>query len=232
MNLLKEENYLIERKFQVSALSYSEILKNLFCNPFLFREIFLQRTVNNIYLDSFDLASFFDNIDGHSERTKTRIRWYGNDSDKILSPKLEFKIKQGHVRSKKIFTLLPFTFKRGFSRIHLMKMLNNSSLPDPVIEILNHLRLSIYNKYKRRYFLSSDKRFRITLDRDIHYFGLKDSPNYFVSKRTEPSMSIMELKYSPKDDSDASEIIKQFSFRMTKNSKYVSGVSYFINRAL
>ena len=224
---MKEDNYRYERKFRVSALSYSELLNTIHYSPFLFREIYYPRTVNNIYLDSFDLENYFDNIEGNSERTKTRIRWYGNDQIKVNAPKLEFKIKRGHVGMKKIYTLSPFIFNKGFSRDHLMNVFNNSTLPDGIRERLRHLRLSLYNKYRRQYFISNDRRFRITLDKDVDYFRLKDISNYFLVKRSDYGTSVMELKYSPNDDSEATKIVEQFAFRLTKNSKYVSGVSCF-----
>ena len=110
---------------------------------------------------------------------------------------------------------------------HLMKVFNNSTLPDGIRETLRHLRLSLYNKYRRQYFISMDRRFRITLDKDVYYFRLKDISNYFLVKRSDYGTSVMELKYSPNDDLEATKIIEQFTFRMTKNSKYVSGVSCF-----
>ena len=145
----------------------------------------------------------------------------------IILFKLEFKIKRGHVGMKKIYTLSPFIFNKGFSRDHLMKVFNNSTLPDGIRERLRHLRLSLYNKYRRQYFISNDRRFRITLDKDVYYFRLRDISNYFLVKRSDYGTSVMELKYSPNDDSEATKIVEQFAFRLTKNSKYVSGVSCF-----
>ena len=108
-----------------------------------------------------------------------------------------------------------------------MKVFNNSTLPDGIRERLRHLRLSLYNKYRRQYFISNDRRFRITLDKDVYYFRLRDISNYFLVKRSDYGTSVMELKYSPNDDSEATKIVEQFAFRLTKNSKYVSGVSCF-----
>ena len=228
-NPMKEHNFRYEKKFRFTTISYYELIKLLHLSPFLFREIHHQRTVNNIYLDSFEMQSYYDNIDGYSERTKTRIRWYGNNLIRANAPKLEFKKKYGHVGLKNVFNISPFIFKPGFSRDNLMKVFDDSSLPEGILETLRHLRLSLYNKYERQYFISSDGRFRVTLDKDMHYFGLKDSSNYFLGKRSDYGISVMELKYRPEDSEAATNITEQFAFRMTKNSKYVTGVSYFIN---
>ena len=226
---MEDSNYRYERKYRVTELSYSELINIIFYSPFLFREIYSQRTLNNIYLDDFDLSNYFDNVDGYSKRCKIRIRWYGYDHNKIHAPQLEFKIRRGYVGTKKIFPLKSFTFDKAFSRDYLMDIFKNSTLPDEIRERLFHLRLSLYNKYQRRYFLSSDNRFRITLDKNIEYFELKDCSNFFLTKRSDIGVSVLELKYGQNNCSEATKIIEQFAFRMTKNSKYVSGISSFMN---
>ena len=110
-----------------------------------------------------------------------------------------------------------------------MEVFKNSNLPNEIKEVLFHLRLSLYNKYQRRYFVSSDNHFRITLDKNLEYFELKDCANYFLAKRSDVGVSILELKYNSNYSSEASKIIDKFAFRMTKNSKYVSGISSFLN---
>lgn len=49
-----------------------------------FRNIFKKRWVNNIYLDDFYFSSFKDNYSGISDRVKTRIRWYNDDSSNVF----------------------------------------------------------------------------------------------------------------------------------------------------
>ena len=226
---LKSSIFRNERKFRVYTISYSELLNIIHLNPFLFREIYYQRTINNIYLDSLELDSFFDNVDGYSKRMKVRVRWYGDDLTEVISPKLEFKIKYGHVGTKRVFPLKPFAFGKGFSKDQLTKSFDNSNLPDVISEAVRYLHLSVLNKYQRRYFISLDGRFRITLDKNMQYYLLRDSNNSFLTKRSEDGVSVLELKYNISDDSDANKIVKQFNFRMTKNSKYVSGASYYIH---
>ena len=100
---MEDSNYRYERKYRVAEISYSELINIIYYSPFLFRKIYSQRTVNNIYLDNFDLRNYFDNVDGYSKRCKIRIRWYDDDNNKINAPQLEFKIKRGYVGIKKIF---------------------------------------------------------------------------------------------------------------------------------
>jgi hypothetical protein len=55
-----------------------EVLAMVRRHPVGFIEAYLPRMVNNIYLDSPGLNSFFDHINGVSNRAKTRVRWYGD----------------------------------------------------------------------------------------------------------------------------------------------------------
>ena len=48
--LNKKIDYRNEKKFRVTELSYSEIRNIVHFSPFLFKEIYYQRTVNNFYL--------------------------------------------------------------------------------------------------------------------------------------------------------------------------------------
>ena len=58
------------------------------------------RRVNNVYYDSYGLATYEENLSGVSERTKIRLRWYGADSER-LSGKLELKMKRNRLGWKK-----------------------------------------------------------------------------------------------------------------------------------
>ena len=73
-----ENNYRFEKKFFISELTKQEIESIIKLHPAIFSEIYYERFVNNIYLDSFDLQNYFDNIIGTFKRQKVRIRWYGD----------------------------------------------------------------------------------------------------------------------------------------------------------
>ena len=70
-------DYRYERKFFITSLSRFEVESIVKLHPAIFSEIFHERFVNNIYLDSSDLINFYENIEGQSNRIKIRIRWYG-----------------------------------------------------------------------------------------------------------------------------------------------------------
>ena len=86
----------------------------------------------------------------------------------------------------------------------------------------------LVNSYKRKYFLSKDKNFRITIDSD-QKIGSPKTPlslkNLYINK----FKTIVELKYNRKWDIQAHQILNGFSARINKNSKYIDGVNFLIN---
>jgi hypothetical protein len=83
---------------------------------------------------------------------------------------------------------------------------------------------SLYVAYQRRYWLSRDGKYRLTLDWDICYAQPR-VPLAFVSKDRESL--ILELKYEQAEDKRAERISSWFPFRVTRSSKYGMGLSRY-----
>ena len=83
-----------------------EALVNL--HPAIFSQIYHPRFVNNLYLDSLSLNSYFCHVNGLKDRVKVRIRWYGDLFGPVDEPVLELKIKRGSLGRKESFPLASF----------------------------------------------------------------------------------------------------------------------------
>ena len=93
--LNEKTNYRYERKFTLPASHSLRSVEGLIKgNSSLFREIYSQRKVNNIYFDTYRYSNYFDNVLGVSDRKKMRIRWYGETFGEISKPVLS-KTKEG-----------------------------------------------------------------------------------------------------------------------------------------
>ncbi len=232
INKIKNKNdntgYRYERKFAVSGISVEGIESIIKNNEAFFKEIFYERYVNNIYFDTQNLTFYNDNVSGKSQRKKYRIRWYGKLSGLIRNPVLEIKIKNGEAGTKKSYPLREFYFK---DKINLKEIsetcFNASELPDEVREAVKNLFPVLINRYKRKYFLDFSGKYRITLDSETEYFNISGGKAVLSNKATGEGYPIVELKYNIEDNKGASDISSLFPFRMTKNSKYVNGISVF-----
>ena len=91
------------------------------------------------------------------------------------------------------------------------------------------LKPTLINRYQRKYFLSIDQKFRLTIDNHLEYFPVS-SPEQLSSGGLKDSLSmIMELKYSPIYQLESANITQEFPFRVIKNSKYVRGIQIIYN---
>lgn len=222
---LKDLRY--EKKFVISELPSHEIEHLIKHNSAVFSEIFYERRVNNIYLDSIGCENYQDHLAGTSQRLKIRIRWYGKIFGLIKNPILELKIKKNDLGKKSFFQLNPFILDKNFSGRLLQKVFLKSDLPEWLIEKLKLYHPTLLNSYKRRYFISFDKKHRITLDKNQIFFRIKDIDNSFKERITNNETYVLEMKYSLKDYEKAANIMQEFPFRLTANSKYLSGIELF-----
>ena len=225
LDFLETKEFRYERKFLIDELDKYEVEEVIKQNPFMFSKIFYERIVNNIYLDSIDLNSYYDNLIGISQRFKIRIRWYGKLGGLIQKPVLEIKIKNNDLGAKLSFPLNSFKIDKNLSMGVLIKeVISKSNLPQWLVEHIKSLKFALLNRYKRRYFMTVNKKYRVTLDFDLEFYRIHPINNLFVEQIKHEDYVILELKYGKNWDSDAEKITNFFPFRLTKNSKYVCGI--------
>ena len=220
----KKNEYRFERKFVYRDINEKYLLYLIKKNPACFKEIFYERTINNIYFDDQNMNNFWANIDGLSYRVKPRIRWYGNNLREVENPLLEFKIKNGPLGFKEYFKLENFQIGEIFNSLKQQALFSGLPQNKEHCVLLRNMIPTVINSYKRRYFQSFDRKFRITIDKDIKYYSaddkLKEIP--YDSK-----CYIIEVKYNEEDNTEAGRVINGLDLTLGKNSKYVNGVFKF-----
>jgi SPX domain protein involved in polyphosphate accumulation len=218
------DEFRYERKTVVYGMNMHEIESLVKSHPAIFIERHFPRYINNIYLDTYDMSNYFDNVDGLNKRLKVRVRWYGNLFGFIESPILEFKIKRGLLGGKISFPINSFCLDSKFSLEKQQKIFMESNIPDVFVEYLKSLRFALLNRYYRKYFESADHKFRITIDSGIEYYKLKSSNNSFNEKKIDCQNCVLELKYQKENEDFSESFFNYFPFRLTRNSKYASGI--------
>ena len=213
-----------ERKFLVGDLSVDELENIILHHPAIFRPVFSERFVNNIYFDSLEFISYHQSIEGLDQRKKVRVRWYGDLSGRIKNPVLETKKKWGNVGKKETRPLSSFEFEDFFSEAESLDLNKKVTLNENLKKDLYFLEAKLINRYNRKYFLSANGRYRITLDFNIHFYPVRPSPSAFFKNTTCEPYSVLELKYKHINDNEAQKITSHLPFRLAKSSKYVSGV--------
>lgn len=220
-----DNTYRYERKFFVYNMDRKSIENIVLNHPAFFSEIYHERYINNIYFDSREFNNLMDNIDGNMDRTKYRIRWYGDMLADIANPKLELKIKKGLINSKKSYQLNQFKLAKGISISKLQAVVRDSPVDTHVNYSLKEQLPVMLNRYKRKYFESADKKFRITIDDNQSFHKLNLYNNSFLQVHHDSYNIILELKYDVKYEAEAPLITNDLPFRLTKSSKYSRGVA-------
>jgi SPX domain protein involved in polyphosphate accumulation len=220
-------DYRFERKFFISALSKPQVEQLVRHHPAIFSEVYRPRNVNNIYFDTPDMGCYAENKEGEMFRVKVRIRWYGDLFGPVEKPVLELKIKRGLLGRKESFRLTPFHFDPGDSSFSLPALIADDDRAD-LAEVIRHelgrLKPVLINRYARRYYLSADRRFRITIDSQMAFFAGPAHGDARLRQVIDRDNTVLELKYNHENDVEADRISGYFPFRLTRSSKYVRGI--------
>jgi hypothetical protein len=221
MNAKPIEELRYERKFAVDSKDIKSFLYLVKVHPALFTETYAERRVNSLYFDSEDYAYYQDTTLGKSERRKVRLRWYGNQIECIGDGNIEIKSKSGHLGSKESYPLGTFATEDFVSNYR--KYIHASeALDEGCKQLFRLLRPIIIVSYLRRYFVSADKNYRITLDYDLGFYDLHAG---FNPLRKVPSdVCVLELKYAYEQDELARTITSSIPNRYSRSSKYRIGL--------
>ena len=216
------DQWRLERKFPFANHQLSIANTAIQISPGLFSKLYEPRWVHNIYFDSIHLKSFHENLNGISERAKTRIRWYSYENRPNSEPHLEIKIKNNSIGNKKIFDLNADLHQYFQSTININNKMIIGIKGIKELHLTGHYEPILHNYYFREYFISFDKKIRLTLDSQLTYENLNSSkikPLKLIS-----DFSVIELKYNLEDNSHILPISNQLPFRMDKFSKYIEGI--------
>jgi hypothetical protein len=213
-----------EKKFVVEGMSAAQVIAVLKTHPALFSELYPPRYVNNIYLDTPLLSDYYSNVNGYRQRRKVRVRWYHDLFRPVDDALLEFKNKQGEVGSKEQFPFPAFNMDETLTERDFRAVVAASELPDTVKTRLRGLEFAMLNRYKRWYFATPGETFRVTVDDELSFYHLGKLSNHYRQYHRERRSLIVELKYLVADDAEAQRVCAALPFRITRSSKYISGV--------
>ncbi len=216
--------YRYERKFMVERLAPAEVQHFIKLHPSMFYQPYPPRYVNNFYLDSEMMESYYDNVHGSAKRRKMRVRWYGELFGQIQVPVLEYKIKNGVVGSKRSYRLPPMQINHGFTPAYFQSVIAQADLPAEIHHHLKTLKIVLLNRYYRYYFATHNQHYRITLDTTLSFQRVDQLINQFIHRQHNHHSFVVELKYGIEQDDDAYRVASYFPFRVDKSSKYVQGI--------
>ncbi len=214
-----------ERKFAVPDLDLATVRAAIQGNPAGFRPLYHPRQVNNLYLDTPDRESWWENVAGSSvRRVKVRIRWYGEQNTPGSTSTLELKIRRELLNRKESFRVETQALAPSFGPQQVRAMLRGADMQPALKHELLRLEPALLNSYRREYHLSADGRFRLTIDSCLQFRTPGPRGPGPASRWLTIEGIVVELKYAQADDEGSRAITQHFPFRLTRNSKYVTGI--------
>ena len=209
-----KSDYRFEKKFiaSINDLMYIEnYIQSKGASP-----IYHPRWINNIYTDFDDMRSLHENMDGLSDRIKTRFRWYGETFGDIQIT-AEQKIKSDDVNRKNSIKLGSFTFNAHQETNNLFALISERLLDvdqEGLFWNITQQTPSLINRYHRSYYMSLDNQVRITIDSNLQYYNCQ------FETVAQQDQIIVELK-SPVKNLITGDFLP---LQLNKSSKYVEGM--------
>jgi hypothetical protein len=217
-------NLRYEKKFVAVGFTLAEVFATVRRHPAAFHEVYPPRAINNIYLDSPTRRDYFEHLNGAANRVKTRVRWYGQRFEAADRPMLERKLKKGMVSGKESYELPPFSINGGCLGTLLESNFDTAVFPPMLRSMLQHLEPALYNRYQRCYFLSGDRRFRLTVDSRLQFAGVSRNRPPAIDLLPAAPTVIVELKFEPKFAEEAGRVTNALPYSVSRFSKYVTGI--------
>ena len=228
---LSEETLRQEIKYKVFLKDESMLYAWLYGRSF-FKESYKPRYVNSLYFDTpnYDFAS--SNMSGESRRIKVRTRWYGELYESFLSSFLSdvqvfnFEVKRKVNSLSDKLTIGEIKFEKKDNYLRRVELIQNQL--ESVCS--NYSTLSafkfvstLFTNYEREYYeLNSDRRVRLTIDKNISYSNSKAPSDPILLAK---DYVIVELKFHPESRDKINKLMKNFPFRQVRSSKYLSSIA-------
>lgn len=229
MSALAEPNLRREIKMLAGAHALSEVRAWIRANPAGFRRLHPPRQINNAYLDTPHLESLEENLAGIAVKRKLRLRWYGT-SARAARVVVQIKGKLGssgwkvehHVDQPIDLAGASWSAIRSSIRPGLAGQIRSEFDRRTLPVFINH--------YQREYFVSGDRRVRLTLDTAQVVYDQRHSG---IVNLTRPAATlpyaIVELK-ADAGDARLAQVSATLPLRFEAVSKYVMAAEAVLGR--
>jgi hypothetical protein len=218
------DDWRLEIKYPLTDIDETAVRSQLENNAAGFISPYPPRRVNSIYFDAVDQFAVRANLDGMGDRTKIRLRWYG-DSSEITDPVLEIKIKSRGAGSKlrEFVDLGQNSTALSWRDIH--QLLAEKTNPTIRYYLDAARQAMTFVSYSREYYESFDHKVRATIDTDIRYadqrISVKPRLEFTIPARR---TTVVELKAPVIDERRLRELSNSLGWRAGRHSKYTNGV--------
>jgi len=210
-----------ELKFQCRESVFETVMFILMAQGAALYRPYPPRIVQSIYFDTRDGRAAQETITGQSVRNKLRFRWYGENQDEARGA-LELK-RRDNVLIRKGREVIASPLRiRGQSRTAFMKTVRAQISPVWRTLLDEGQEPSQWIRYERHYLAARNSPVRVTVDRGLRAWELRDSYTLRALAPTPlPCCMIVECKAPPAFYEDLQLIANALPMSRTRCSKYL-----------
>ncbi len=198
--------------------------------------------VHSLYLDSDDLKTYWDTINGMKNRFKLRIRFYSTNPDSPVFFEIKRRMnniimkQRGGVRRSAVDLLLNGNFPE-------MEYLVSRKNPGQLMALQRFSELTaklrakpkVHIAYLREAYVSDDDTYRLTMDRDV--VAEPNLTSHLTTEVHHPHKSftplvILELKFTNRFPDWFGDLVRTFNVMQGGAAKYVESIGAIGHRAL
>ncbi len=217
-----------EIKITVDSIHINTVRNLILLHPSGFIKHHPPRFINNIYYETPDNECFFENSAGLSDRKKYRLRWYGN-SFVLNESVFEIKNKKNIYNWKNSYNLNVKIDLHHMKWKEVFNIIKENISSDQDMNFLRHFIPIIINQYYREYYITFDRKIRLTLD-----YSLKTYPqNSLIYPNIRHKILLdnnfnVEIKSESMNLKEIIGIFESMPLRPGKNSKYINCVKSYL----
>jgi SPX domain protein involved in polyphosphate accumulation len=196
----------------------------------LLRRTYPSRYICNVYFDTPALKCYADNLNGISERTKVRIRWYG-DLNIAENCTLELKKRRNQYTWKSSCPMSDMDLQKWDWDEVRQFLLKNTTLSFQRYTNLICVP-TLITRYRRQYYEVVNSNVRVTIDSELEFLDQRNraAPNLVFNSYNFRS-PLLELKFPLAERAQAISLTNTLNLRRTRFSKYSVGMECVSSRS-
>lgn len=222
-----------ECKYRLDPFTYLQIRNALY--PYMKKDSFTEKAlsrgyvVRSLYFDTDDYQSYYEKMNGDSERVKFRLRTYPSNPQTAV--RVELKMRKASLVIKKV-ALVSWAQYDHFMRTWHWEVENPVLQEFSRILHARQLRPKVMIEYQREGFTTrvpSD--LRVTFDhalKSVEAKSLTGAPPFF--RKHDPHSVVMEIKFQKPFPAWLKTIVQQYGLKMIANSKYAQAIQVSTHR--
>lgn len=226
LDFLSKQKFRQEIKFSLETTNPHFFLSKINIKLQDFKQVYEERKVNSVYFDNEKYDLFTQAKEGAGNRTKLRLRWYGELFGENKNCIFESKIKIGGKGCKYGEKLDNFKFCSETNGRDIQRYLLQKNVSKENKSLLYVVRPSLLVVYRRQYYENNETNLRITIDRSLSFQRIRHYQNYIRPKIYNPNLVIIELK---SENNDMKNLMTKLNLGLvrTQFSKYVYGLDSY-----